>query len=976
MGDSEGEYADFQDIGLATTASEFYDQPYLNEDDPYNTNYYTDVFQGLDPSNYDADTGSIQNLPVANEATGYFGQGHAWSFGGGQQPNLIGSSVPGYYGPNRGTVSRNPQLVPQVAAQRLNNFFSTKSRTDSVAFAQFLLSMSNEQRQQVRLLYTQQYGQDPIAAMKKKYKGDTENVLEALMMAPREYEAKELNDAMKGFFSTNEDTLTEILATRTAQEVDEIATAYQRLYGKNLQEQIQKETKGEFEKILLNLLNRGRDKEAMWTNRQLVEQDAQAIAQNLSNKDFLKNQLIEIMSYRSFGHLNDTFRRFREITGQNIVAALLKATKGDYENVLIAIAKCSVSKPRYFAERIAKSMKGFGTNEAAQHRVLVSRSEIDLKDIEKSYEELAGKSLITAMKDENKGDYEEILLEIVKDHQGQGGQGGYGGQDGYGGQGGYGGGQGGYGGSQGGYGGSQGGYGGGQGGYGGYGRGGTEEDKSGSNDEGEQGGYGQGYGSNDGENNSGNTDPYGYGGAYGGTDAYGSTDPYGGTDSNSGVDPYAQYGETSGSVVYDPYGSGTGSGGGETLHHNIIVIDCFHRIVKPDNLGRLWSMRNTPGVGKEYNNRFKDQGLSDITSLVEKSKTTDNFPEWLDNTIMMRSDYKDSCSSALDRVPATSPILKSPTKPSKRKSRAASLARSVAKSLTRSKSKGRKVKRSKSRARSVRSKSKSVRRKKSRARSVRSKPRSVRRKKSRARSVRSRTRSVRRRKSRARSVQSAPRSVRRRRSRARSVQSVPRSIRRKRSRARSKRRAKSLMSFRSRSRTARSRKRGRSRSRIIRRSKSRMSQRSRPRRSRPRRSKSRMSRRSKTRRSKSRVSQRGKTRRSKSKISRRSKTRRSKSRMSRRSKSRRRQAVIKTYSQFSKPRTRRTASKSRRKTTRRTRSAWPKGELTGYTWSAPNRSMMNRSTKKKGPNNLTISFMQPNSGCPKQLICECQPIFK
>lgn len=59
----------------------------------------------------------------------------------------------------------------------------------------------------------------------------------------------------------------------------------------------------------------------------------------------------------------------------------------------MSIVKCVEDKSAFFADRLRKSMAGMGTNDNDLIRIVVSRCEVDMLDIKRSYQARYGKSL-------------------------------------------------------------------------------------------------------------------------------------------------------------------------------------------------------------------------------------------------------------------------------------------------------------------------------------------------------------------------------------------------------------------------------------------------------------------------------------------------------------------------------------------------------------------------------------------------------
>jgi len=149
-----------------------------------------------------------------------------------------------------------PSIVPfqkqnaGTDAEALHEALKNK-KVDEKAIIKILTTRSNAQLLEVRKAYSEIYEGDLLKDIKDKTSGDFENAAVALLLERTFFEAKILENAMKGM-GTNEATLIEIICTRTAAHLDKINKAY----GGKLLDTIKKETSGDFEKLLVTCLTK------------------------------------------------------------------------------------------------------------------------------------------------------------------------------------------------------------------------------------------------------------------------------------------------------------------------------------------------------------------------------------------------------------------------------------------------------------------------------------------------------------------------------------------------------------------------------------------------------------------------------------------------------------------------------------------------------------------------------------------------
>ncbi|KAE8630489.1 hypothetical protein XENTR_v10000839 [Xenopus tropicalis] len=311
---------------------------------------------------------------------------------------------------SRGTIKDFPGFKPNDDAEALRKAMKGLG-TDEETIIKILISRSNAQRQDIAVSFKTLFGRDLVDDLKSELSGKFEKLIVALMTPSPLYDAYELRHAMKGA-GTCENTLIEILSSRTTEEVRHIKQVYKQEYGCELEDSITGDTSGYFQRMLVVLVQANRDPDSK-VNDSLVEQDAQ----DLFKAGELKwgtdeEKFITILGTRSIHHLRKVFDKYMTISGFQIEESIDRETSGHMEKLLLAVVKNVRSIPEYFADTLYHGMKGAGTDDCTLIRIMVSRSEVDLLDIREKFRRNFGKSLHAMIKSDTSGDYRNALLLI------------------------------------------------------------------------------------------------------------------------------------------------------------------------------------------------------------------------------------------------------------------------------------------------------------------------------------------------------------------------------------------------------------------------------------------------------------------------------------------------------------------------------------------------------------------------------------
>uniref|UniRef100_A0A8C7WZC4 Annexin n=1 Tax=Oryzias sinensis TaxID=183150 RepID=A0A8C7WZC4_9TELE len=271
-----------------------------------------------------------------------------------------------------------------------------------------------------------------------------------------------LRKAIEGL-GTTEKTLIDVLTQRSNAQRQLVASAYEKATGRKLVADLEGDTHGDFENLLVALVTPpalfdcneviraikgpGTTESilteifASRSNKQIrdmadtyLKETGRLMIHDLKSEvsgDYAKallilaeilyeagekkwgtdeDKFIDILCHRSVPQLRQTLVEYKNISKKTLQESIESEMSGEVEKLLVAIVKCVKNVPAYFAERLFKSMRGAGTDESTLTRIIVGRSEIDLLDIKAEYKKLFGVSLHSELKSEVSGNYGEALM--------------------------------------------------------------------------------------------------------------------------------------------------------------------------------------------------------------------------------------------------------------------------------------------------------------------------------------------------------------------------------------------------------------------------------------------------------------------------------------------------------------------------------------------------------------------------------------
>ena len=275
-----------------------------------------------------------------------------------------------------------------------------------------VLSKSRNDRFQIRQAYKSIYGKDLLEDIDSALMGNFKKAVIDLFRTPQERDAYHLYKAMKGI-GTNDETVIEIICSRTNLELKRIIDEYKQLYNEDLEKRISSETNGSFRNILVSLLQCKRSENSIPNDedcKKLAEALYKAGEGKLGTDKETFNKVFASASPPELFSINNYYS---QISSRTLKQAVEKEFSGSTKNALITILEFTLSAPNYFAGRINKAVKGLGTNDKMLIRNLCAREGVDMRQIRESYKNLFGKDMVEDIKGDTSGHYQKLLMSLA-----------------------------------------------------------------------------------------------------------------------------------------------------------------------------------------------------------------------------------------------------------------------------------------------------------------------------------------------------------------------------------------------------------------------------------------------------------------------------------------------------------------------------------------------------------------------------------
>ncbi|XP_062586906.1 annexin A4-like [Saccostrea cucullata] len=141
-----------------------------------------------------------------------------------------------------------------------------------------------------------------------------------------------------------------------------------------------------------------------------AESDANILKKAMKGLGTDEESIINILGHRSNAQRQEIKKVYHTLFGKALVKELKSELGGNFENVILALM---VPPAEYDADELKRAMKGIGTDEDRLIEILCSRTNDELRAINRAYESKYKTVLEKDIKSETSGDFKRLLVSLL-----------------------------------------------------------------------------------------------------------------------------------------------------------------------------------------------------------------------------------------------------------------------------------------------------------------------------------------------------------------------------------------------------------------------------------------------------------------------------------------------------------------------------------------------------------------------------------
>ena len=298
----------------------------------------------------------------------------------------------------------------QEAGDLLNSALEGKNKEDTVFSV--IQNTNLDRRLQICNYFAETYGKSLYSELKSKLTGHFKGIAIHLFLHPITFVAKMLKKGLKGF-SADETVVLEALTSHNQEELRQIEEAFKAETGKDLSKEIEKNFSGVMKKNLINLLNVPRGVNHNPDNQKCEKLANLLIDVGEPNWAGDENIFKDVFIQSSPEELVMIGRFYLKRSGNNMLDVIDQKVSGKNKTLLREVLFNNIIPQELYAEKVYLAIKGLGTNNTLLNRVLISRSEIDMDEINEFYQQKYNVTMKEDIIGDTSGIYQKLCLHLA-----------------------------------------------------------------------------------------------------------------------------------------------------------------------------------------------------------------------------------------------------------------------------------------------------------------------------------------------------------------------------------------------------------------------------------------------------------------------------------------------------------------------------------------------------------------------------------